>query len=116
MGAAVVRREDLDVLGVAPAVRPEELDLQIGKLHSSVGVWEVVILGPSAHLVAVAPRPTVAFRPAAVGFLKEQLIIAPKVLFEDHTLDMRALFDQALGGPQISSIDLRVVNQFTLSG
>jgi hypothetical protein len=115
MGAAVVRREHLDVLGVAPAVRPEELDLQIGELNSPVGMREIVILSPSTHLITVAPGSAIAIRPAPVGFLEEQLIFAPKVLFEDHALDVRALFDQALGGPQIGSIKLRVVNEFTLT-
>jgi hypothetical protein len=116
VAAAVVRREHLDVLGVAPAVRPEEVDLEIGKLHASVGVRETVILSPSAHLIAVAPGPAVAVCPATVGFLEEHLILAPKVLFEDYALNVRALFDQALRGPQIRSIELRVVNQFTLTG
>ena len=96
MGAAVVRREHLDVLGVAPTIRPEELDLEIRKLHSTVGVREIVILSPSTHLIAVAPGPAVAVRPAAVGFLEEHLILAPKVLFEDYAINVRALFDQAL--------------------
>ena len=93
MRASVVERCDLDVLDVPPAVRPEELDLEIGKLDASVGVREIVVLGPSAHVVSVAPGPAVAVGPAAVGFLKEDLILAPKVLLEDHALDMRALFD-----------------------
>ena len=116
MGAAVVRREDLDVLDVAPAVRPEELDLEVGKLDTSVGVREVVILGPSANVIAISSRPAVAVRPAAVRLLEERLIFAPKVLLEDHALDVRALFDQALRTPQICSIQLRVVNQLTLTG
>lgn len=115
MGAAVVRREHLDVLGVAPAVRPEELDLQIGELNSPVGMREIVILSPSTHLITVAPGSAITIRPAPVGFLEEQLIFAPKVLFENYALDVRALFDQALGGPQIGSIKLRVVNEFTLT-
>jgi hypothetical protein len=116
MGAAVVRREDLDVLDVAPAVRPEELDLEIRKLDSSIGVREIVILSPSAHVVAVAPGPAVAVGPASVRLLEEHLILPPKVLLEDHALDVSALFDQALRSPEICSIELRIVNQLALTG
>jgi hypothetical protein len=116
MGAAVVRREDLDVLDVAPAVRPEELDLEIRKLDSSIGVREIVILSPSAHVVAVAPGSAVAVGPASVRLLEEHLILPPKVLLEDHALDVSALFDQALRSPEICSIELRIVNQLALTG
>jgi hypothetical protein len=93
MGATVVRREDLDVFGVAAAVRPEEFDLKIGKLDSSIGVWEIVILRPPAHVVAIAPWPAIAVGSASIRLLEEHLVLTSKVLLEDHALDMRALFD-----------------------
>jgi hypothetical protein len=93
MSAAVVRRDDLDVLGIAPAVWPEKVDLEIGKLNSPVGMWEIVILRPPAHVVAVPPRPSVAVSSASVRLLEEHLVLTPKVLLEDYAFDVRALFD-----------------------
>jgi hypothetical protein len=116
VGTPIVRREHLDVLGVAAAVRPEELDLKVGKLDTSVGVRQIVVLGPSAHVIPIAAGPAVAVRPAAVGLLEEHLIFTAKVLLEAHALDMRALFDQALRSAEICPIELRVVNQLTLTG
>ena len=75
----------------------------------------MVILCPSAHLLAVLRGPPIAVGAAAVGFLEEHLILAPKVLLEDYALDVRRLFNQPLRDPQICSIKLRVVNHFTLT-
>jgi hypothetical protein len=111
-----VRRKHLDVLDVAAAVRPERLDLQVGKLDPSVGEREMVVLGPSVHLIAVSRGPPVAVGTATVRFLEEHLILAPKVLLENHALDVRTLLNDALRGPQIGSIELRVVNQLALAG
>jgi hypothetical protein len=91
MSAAVMRRDDLDVLGITPAVGPEKFHLEIGKLDSAVGLWQIVILRPPAHVVAVAPRPAIAVGSSSVGLLQKHLVLAPEVLLEDHALDMRAL-------------------------
>ena len=89
MVPTILSYDHLDVLDVAPAVRPKGLDLEVGKLNASVGERKMVLLGPSAHLFAVLRGPSIAVRPAAVGFLEEHLIFAPKVLLEDYALDVR---------------------------
>ena len=114
VGAAVVRREHLDVLDLAPAVRPEVLDLEVRKLDASVGVGELVILRPSANLVAVASGPAVAVGPAAVRLLEEQLVLALRSCSSITRSMCAPLLDQPLGGAQIGSIELRVVSQLAL--
>jgi hypothetical protein len=84
-------------------------------LDSPVGKWQIVILRPPAHVVAVAPGPAIAVGSSSVGLLEEHLVLTPKVLLEHHALDMRALLHQPLRRTKICPIELRVMDEFTLT-
>jgi hypothetical protein len=113
--APIVRRQDLHVLDVAPAVGPEVLDLKVGKLDAPINKGEVVGFGPPAHLVGVSPGSAVAVAMTPVWLLEEHLVVALEVLLEDHTLDMRSFLHQSVGRPEIGSIKLRVVSELAVA-
>ena len=89
VSAAVVRREQLDVL-VAFAPIDLVLDAVVGKVHLAVEVRQVVFARPVADLLLVAVRSAVAVGAVAVVLLQELLVLALQVLFEDDASDVEA--------------------------
>jgi hypothetical protein len=75
VSAAVVRREQLDVL-VAFAPIDLVLDAVVGKVHLAVEERQVVLSRPVADLVLVAVGPAVAVGAIAVGLLQKLLVFA----------------------------------------
>ncbi len=89
MGAAVVLREQLDVLVVVAPV-DLVLDAVVREVDLAIEVRQVVLARPVADLVLVAVRTAVAVGPAAVVLLQELLIVALQVLFEDDAPNLEA--------------------------
>jgi hypothetical protein len=87
VSATVVLREHLDIL-MALATVDFVLDAEIGKVHATIEVRQLVVLCPSADLFLVAVRPPVTIGPVAVVVLEEVLVIPLEVLFEDDTADL----------------------------
>jgi hypothetical protein len=109
-------RQDLNVLDLAPAVGREIFDLKVRELDATIDIREVVLLCPGAHCVGVSSGPAVAVTTTPVRLLEEDLIIALEIVFEDDTLNMRALFGQAFCRTKVGFAQLRVVGKFTSAG
>ena len=88
MGAAVVRRKELDVLVKLSAIELV-LDSVVGEMNLVVEVRQIVFARPVTDLVLVATRSAVAVRATAVGLLQELLVLALQVLFEDDASDLK---------------------------
>ena len=87
MSAAVVRREQLDVLMVLTAV-DLVLDAVIREMHLAIEVRQVVLARPVADLVVGAVRSSVGVCSASVMVLQEFLVLPPEVLLEDDAADL----------------------------
>ena len=75
MGAAVVFREQLDVLVVLTPVH-FVLDAVVGKVNLPVEVRQIVLPNPFTNLVLITVGPAVTVGPAAVVRLQEFLVLA----------------------------------------
>jgi hypothetical protein len=92
VGAAIVGREQLDVLMELPA-SDLVLDAVIREVHMVVEVRQIVFARPVTDLIRVAARPAVAVRSVSVVVLQELLILALQVLLENDAsnLEVRVL-------------------------
>src|SRR5262245_25425642 len=90
MSAAVVRREQLDVLVAFPTI-DFILDAVVREVHLAIEVRQLVFTGPIANLVLVAARSAVAVRPVAVVVLEELLVLALQVLLENDAADLEVV-------------------------
>ncbi len=84
MGAAVVLREQLDVLVLLTPVH-FVLDAVVGEVDLLIEVRQVMFARPLANLVLVAVGAAIAVGTSAVVLLEELLVLALQVLFEDDT-------------------------------
>jgi hypothetical protein len=89
MSAAVVRREQLDVLVVLAAV-DVVLDAVVGEVHLAIEVRHLVLACPVADLVVGAVWSSVAIRSVAIVVLRELLVLAFEILLEDDAADLEA--------------------------
>src|SRR4051794_4220353 len=89
MSASVVRREQLDVLVVFPAV-DLVLDAVVREVHLAIEVRQVVLACPLADLVFAAVRSSVAVCSASVVVLQELLVLALEILLENDAVDLQA--------------------------
>src|SRR5262245_28335103 len=90
VSAAVVRREQLDVLVKVPAVSLI-FDSVIREMHLAVEERQVVVARPVADLTLVAAGSAVAVGAVAVVVLQELLVLALEVLFEDDAPDVEGI-------------------------
>ena len=97
--AAIVRRQDLDVLDIAPPVGPQILDLEVWELDAPIGKRQVLLVGPAPDLVAISAGPSIAVPTTPIRLLEEDLIVALEVLFEHDAVDVRAFLHQPLSRP-----------------
>jgi hypothetical protein len=105
VGAAIVRRHDLNVAHVETSVASLELDPDIRELHVSVNDRQVVRLSPPGDLDGIALRTPRAVVSATVGRLQERLILALKLVFQHNSANPPAIGDEA-----ISSVGVRAMN------
>jgi hypothetical protein len=94
VGAAIVLRDDFDVL-VAVASVELVLDAEVREVDVVIEVRQVVFAGPFFDFRRVAIRSPVAVGSAAIVLLEPRLILALELLIEDHPMDVRALLAQA---------------------
>jgi hypothetical protein len=87
MSAAVVGREQLDILVVLAAIRLV-LDAVVREVHLAIEVRQVVLACPVADLVVGAVGSSVAVRSIAVAVLQELLVLTFEVLLEDDAADL----------------------------
>jgi hypothetical protein len=110
VGAAIVRREQFDVLVKLPAIHLV-LDSVVGKVNLVIEVRQIVLARPFTDVVLVAARPAVAVRSVAVVVLQELLVLALQVLFEDDAADLkvRVLVSKASFFLSKRCVEIRVV-------
>jgi hypothetical protein len=96
VSAAIVWREQLDVLMEFPAI-DLALDAVVREVHMVIEVPEIVFACPLTDLVLITARPAVAVGSSAVGLLQELLVLALQILFEDDApdLEVRVLVSKA---------------------
>ena len=82
VGAAIMRRHDLNVAHVETSVASLELDPDIRELHVSVNDRQIVPFSPPSDLDGIALRTPRAVLSATVGRLQERLILALKLVFQ----------------------------------
>ena len=109
-GAAIVGREQLDVLMELPAI-DLVLDAVVREVHVVVEVRQIVLARPVTDLVLVAARPAVAVRSVAVVILEELLVLALQVLLENDAsnLEVRLLVSKASLFLSKRRVEIRVV-------
>ena len=89
MSAAVVRREQLDVLVVLATIHLV-LDAVVREVHLAIEVRQVVLACPVADLVVGAVWPSVAVRAISVVVLQELLVLPLEVLFEGDAANLKS--------------------------
>jgi hypothetical protein len=114
VGAAIVLRDDFDVL-VAVASVELVLDAEVREVDVVIEVRQVVFAGPFFDFRRVAIRSPVAVGSAAIVLLEPRLILALELLIEDHPMDVRALLAQAFLLAEIGAIELSVMGQLARS-
>ena len=115
MGAAVVRRDDLNVLAPPTAVRVLVLDADVRKVHLVVEVRQVVFVGPLANLIGRPIGVAVVVVVVLVAFVQPLLVLALELVVEGDPLDVGATLQQTRLCLLIGAIDLKVVFHFALA-
>jgi len=91
VSAAVVRRDDLDVLDGPAPVAAVVLETGVRELDVSILVRQLVLLGPSGHCIGPLLRLLAPFSARSVFRLEEPLILPLQFFLENHTADWFAL-------------------------
>src|SRR6185436_20400146 len=74
VGAAIVRRQHLEILDSGTSIAVVVLDTNIWKLHVIVAHRQMIREGPFRNFSRVAVRTTITISTAAVGLLEKPLI------------------------------------------
>ena len=90
MGAAIVRRDDLDVLALPSAIGLLVLDADVGEMDLVIEVRQVVLVRPFANLIGRAIRMAVVVVVVLVPLVEPALVLALELVVEDDALDVRA--------------------------
>jgi len=111
MGAAIVRRGDLDVLTTPPAIRLFALDSSVRKVHLVVEVRQLMFVCPLADLIGRSIRVSVAVVVVTVALVKPTLILALELVVQHDAIDARAELQDSRLGLFVGAVDLGVVFQ-----
>jgi hypothetical protein len=103
VSAAVVRREQFDVLVKLPAIHLV-LDSVVGKVNLVIEVRQIVLARPVAELVPVAGWTAIGVGAIAVGLLQEFLVLAFQILFEDDAPDLEVGVLVSKTGPSCRNV------------
>jgi hypothetical protein len=106
-----MRRGDLDVFGIAPAVRPFVFETKIREVHMPVEERKVMLERPPFDFTTVAVRPAVGVGMLAISFVKELLVLSLELVLEGDAVDAYVVLGQALGRPYVGAIHLRVMRE-----
>jgi hypothetical protein len=113
MRATVMRRGDLDVLVNRSAVAVVVFDSDVGELDMALVVRQLVLARPPLDLLRVSfgsPRRVPA---ATTGRMKETLVIALELLFQNDSANTAAAGNQAIDSLLVRAIQPDVVCQFS---
>ena len=97
--AAIVRRDDLDVLALPAAIRLLVLDAQVREMDLVVEVRQVVFGGPLANLIRRAIRVAVVVVVVLVALVEPALVLALQLVVEDDALDVGAALEETRPRP-----------------
>ncbi|MCA1706242.1 MAG: hypothetical protein LC808_24450 [Actinobacteria bacterium] len=112
MGAAIVRRGDLDVLTTPPAIWLLVLDSSVREVHLVVEVRQVMFVCPLADLIWRSIRVSVVVIVVTVALVKPALVLALELMVEHDAIDARAPLEEPRLGLFVGAVDLDVVFQF----
>ena len=113
MGAAVVRRDHLDVFVPRVARGVLVLDAGVGEMDVVVEVRQVVLPSPGGDLLRRAVGSAVAVGAATVALLQEALVVALQLVVEHDAAHAPALAPEAFLRAPEGAVDLRVVGQLS---
>jgi hypothetical protein len=109
MGAAVMRRDDLEVFDLSAPISVLVLDADIRKLDVLVFVRQPVRQRPFPDLVGRAMRPAIAVALLSIALLEEALVFALQLEVEDDSPDMATAISDHLCGSFVGPMKVRVV-------
>lgn len=112
MGAAIVRRDDLDVLALPPAIWLLVLNADVGEMDLVIEVRQVVFVCPFANLIRRAIRVAVVVVVVFIALMEPALVLALQLMVEDDAFDVRAAVQETVLGVFVRAIDLEVVFEF----
>jgi hypothetical protein len=112
VSAAIVGRDDFDVLALQSTVRLMILDAEVREMHLLIEVRQVVLVRPLANLIGRAVGMSVVVVVVLVAFVEPTLVFALQLVVEDDALDVRAALQETLLGLFVRAIDLEVVFEF----
>jgi hypothetical protein len=113
--AAIVFRDDLDVVVIPPPVRLLIFDAEVWKVDFVIEVREVVFQGPLVDFFGGAIGVSVVVWTVAIALVEPPLVLTLQFVVEDHPIDTGATRLQALGVAFIRAMDLEVVFQLALA-
>ena len=112
VGAAIVRRDDLDVLAIPAAIRLLVLDADVREMHLVIEVRQVVFVRPLANLIRGSIGVAVVVVAVLVAFVQPPLVLALELVVQDDAIDAGAALQQPRLCLFVGAIDLDVVLQF----
>jgi hypothetical protein len=115
MGAAIVRRDDLDVLALPTSVRLLVLDADVGEVDLVIEVRQVVLVRPFANLIRRSIRMAVVVVMVLVALVEPTLVLALQLVVEDDALDVRTAVQETVLGLFVRALDLEVVFEFAFA-
>ena len=113
MSAAIVRRDDLDVLSAPPAVGLLILDARVRKMHLLIEVRQVVFTRPFANLVWRSIGASVAVIVVFVALVQPALILSLELVIQHDVIHTRAALQEPRLCLFVGAIDLGVVLQLS---
>jgi hypothetical protein len=111
MRPAIVRRDHLDVLASAAAIRLFVLDANVRKVQLVIEVRQLVLARPLPNLIGCAIRVPAVVVVVFAALVQPPLVLALELVVENDALDLRAAVQEAPLGVFVGAIDLNVVLQ-----
>ena len=112
MGAAVMRRDDLEVFDFSSTISVVVLDAYVRKLNVLILVRQPVCLGPLPNLVGRPVGSPVTISPMTIPLLEEALILALELVVEDHAPDVATAFSDLFCSVLVGSVKVHIVRDF----
>jgi hypothetical protein len=109
MSAAIVGRDDFDVLSAPPAVRLLILDARAREMHLLIELRQVVFTCPFANLIRRPVGVSVAVIAVLVALVQPTLVLALELVIQHDAIHTRATLQEPCLGLFVGAIDLDVV-------
>jgi hypothetical protein len=104
VGAAVMRRNDLDVLDSTLTIRAVVFDAHIGKMDVAIDDGEVATCGPFGNIPSGGVCVTLGTSAIAIHVAEEALVVALELVVQGHSSDGRTTVSQPVGRVKVRSI------------